>query len=92
MIYLGSSLEMAVICPDCEKPMRRMWRQGATSLNIEGDFRCVSCYTEGCINRYFTHTVEKKTGMVIFTDARYRPPRRDETEWKPVYPKYEDIE
>jgi hypothetical protein len=93
MIQSGYLLEIAVLCIDCGKPMRRQMRINANSIPTEGDFLCVSCCTEGCINRYFTHTVEKKTGMVIFTDARYRPPRgKDETEWKPVYPKCEDIE
>jgi hypothetical protein len=64
-----------------------MWREGASSLNIEGDFRCVSCYTEGCINRYFTHTIEKKTGVVIYTDAMYK---HENDAWKPIYRKYEE--
>lgn len=84
MIYFGSSLEVTVMCPDCDKPMQRMMRQYSRSLNIEGDFICVMCKTEDCINRYFTHTVEKKTGMVIYTNAAYSPPQNSDEHMEAV--------
>lgn len=101
MIYYGSSLQVAVICPDCDKPMKGGMRFEPNSLNIEGDFTCVSCSTINCINNGFTSTVEKRTGMVISTNAMYRAP--NEEEWAeaqeekrnvkctPQWPHYRDI-
>jgi hypothetical protein len=75
--------------------------QGPSSLNIEGDFTCVRCITDTCINRGFISTVEKRTGMVISTNAMYRPPNAEEydkakdekriPEWTPQWPHYRDI-
>lgn len=94
MIRLGISLQLKAICPDCDKPMDILRSMSYSSIGagVEGDFACVSCHTEGCISRYFVSTIEKKSGMVIFTDARYMPPRGDEQNWKPVYVKYVDAD
>lgn len=90
MINFGGSIQIVALCPDCEKAMSILTRMGRspTLVNpdtINSDFACIVCQTEGCISRYFVTTIEKKSGMVIYTDAMYLPPRGDEENWKPVY-------
>ena len=53
----------------------------------DGDFSCVICQTKGCINKNFMNTVEKKSGMVIYTDALYTYDY-DKQEWKPSFKRF----
>lgn len=87
MIRMGSALQIKAICPDCLKPMDVFEQYAHASLGkgVASDFACVMCYTDGCINRYFIVTIEKKSGMVMYTDAAYIPPQNMDDTWKPIY-------
>lgn len=93
MINFGMSIKLSAMCPDCDRPMSVL-RQNAHST-VGGDyseFACVVCNTEGCINRYFVTTIEKKSGMVVYTNARYIPDSGEDGGWKPVYAQHVDAE
>lgn len=97
MIHFGGSIQLVALCPDCEKPMSILTRIGRmpTLVNpdtINSDFVCVYCQTEDCINRGFVSTIEKKSGMVVYTDAMYLAPRGEEQNWKPIYRQFVDRE
>jgi hypothetical protein len=52
-----------------------------------GDFACVVCNTEDCISKNFMTTIEKKSGMVIYTDALYIYDL-DKQDWKPSFARF----
>lgn len=93
MIRFGDRLPVVILCPDCEKPLVMQHAAAYQGINPESDsdFVSVHCSTENCINRYFMTTVEKKTGLVLFTDARYRP-SYENAKWIPLYPVYKTAE
>lgn len=88
MIRFGDRLPIVVLCPDCEKPMANQFAAAYKGIvpEVDSNFTIVHCTTEICINRFFMTTIEKKTGVVIFTDARYRLTK--ESEWEPVFVDY----
>lgn len=89
MITFGRQLRIVAMCPDCEKPMQIQRQSVHSSLNagVESDFGCVICTTDGCISKGFPTTIEKKTGMVLYTDAMYVYDHKEE-KWKPTYKRY----
>lgn len=94
MIRYGARIQIMPICPDCQKPMTLLGdAQAYPSLffEVDSDFSTVQCMQEGCINRYFVTTIEKKSGMVLFTDARYKLSYVDAT-YEPLYPVYKTAE
>ena len=92
MIRYGNCLQIKAICPGCDKPMT-VWRAPHHStLGAEpdtGNLACVVCDTEDCINRGFMTTIEKKTGMVVYTEARYKYVNGT---YRSIYPKYYEKE
>ena len=89
MIVFGSRIPIVPICPDCEKPMFLSTRASCKGISSQDDSDLVSvyCETQDCINRGFISTIEKKTGVVIYTDAMYK---YENDAWKPIYRKYEE--
>jgi hypothetical protein len=88
MIRYGNCLQIRAMCPDCSKPMDFYISSTVSTLGAEpetGNLACVICNNDDCINRGFMTTIEKKTGMVVYTDARYK--YVDGT-YRSVYPKY----
>ena len=94
MINFGMSIKLSAMCPDCDKPMSVL-RQAHAFITVGIDyseFACVVCNTEDCMSRYFVTTIEKKSGMVVFTNARYIPDRGEDGGWKPIYAQHVDAE
>jgi len=94
MIRFGSRIIIKAICPDCDKPMETLEQSAYSGIaHFESsDFASVSCNTEDCINRYFVTTIERKSGTVLFTDARYKSNYETANQWEPMYPVYKTAE
>ncbi len=96
MIIFGRALQIRAICPDCDEPMgihKSMGPYSSLGDYIEtSDFACVVCDNDGCLSRGYMTTIEKKTGMVVFTEARYKPPQKGEDidTWTRLWPKFQD--
>jgi hypothetical protein len=89
VIRFGSSLPIVALCPDCKKPMTIVQQHAYPSLGSGaiGDFACVVCNTEDCISKNFMTTIEKKSGMVIYTDALYIFDH-DKQDWEPSFARF----
>lgn len=80
------------MCPDCDKPMSILGESQtypSLAIDMDSDFASVQCMQEGCMSKYFVTTIEKKTGMVIYTSAAYQ--YRD-GEYVPVFAEYKTEE